>query len=442
MMNFDIGILGGGLAGTYLALKLKEKFPNASIIVLEKDKEFGGLLRSETINQFTFDIGGSHIIFSNDKEVLNEILSFLGNNLIKQKRNAKIYYKGRFIKYPFENGLGELDLEDRVYCLIEFIKALIKREKEGEKPPKNFKEWIIESFGKGIAELYMIPYNEKIWKYDLEKISAHWVYTPGRLPIPNWEDVVKSALGIETEGYKEQIYFYYPLKGGIQALYEGIKKKAEKLGVRFINSFEVKKIKKDGKRWIINDKIVVNKLYSTIPIGVLIKSLGENVPEEIYKVVERLQYNSLIVLGIALKNKVKHLYHWVYVPDNKIVFHRYIYFSNYSPHLTPPERGSLLVEITIPGNKKVNLDRVKEKAIEDLVYMEVIKEEELFFVKTWYHKFAYVVYTLDYLENMRLIRKFLDDIGIISTGRWGAFEYWNMDKVIKEIISLVNNLKL
>ncbi len=431
-------ILGGGLTGTYLALKLKEKYPQKDIVVLEKEREFGGLLRSETINGFTFDVGGSHIIFSKDKGVLDEMLSFLGNNKIKHKRNTKIYFKGKYIKYPFENGLGELNSEDRAYALIEFIKTLIKREKEGEKLPNNFKEWILEFFGKGIADLYLIPYNEKIWKYDLEKMSAHWVYLPGRLPIPNWEDVIKSALGIETEGYKEQLYFYYPLRGGIQSFYDSIKKRAEELGAKFVNNFEVNEIKKENDSWIINGKIKAEKIYSTIPINILIKCLkGIEIPEEVYKAVDRLHWNSVVVVGIALRDRVKYDYHWVYVPDKSIIFHRFIFFSNYSPYLTPPNKGSLLVEVTIPKDETVDLEYVKEKVLDDLIKMDVIKEDDIEFAKAWYHRFGYVVYTLDYLENINVIKGFLNDTGITSVGRWGAFEYLNMDKVLKIVSNIV-----
>jgi protoporphyrinogen oxidase len=93
------------------------------------------------------------------------MLSVLGENREERIRNTKIFYKGRFVKYPFENGLYQLDKDDRFYCLNEFIKVLIASERGALQPPRNFLEWMYNTFGKGISELYLIPYNEKIWKF-------------------------------------------------------------------------------------------------------------------------------------------------------------------------------------------------------------------------------------------------------------------------------------
>ena len=100
------GVLGGGLAGAALAHFLQEK--GHDVDVLEKEVECGGLCRSFSKNGFSFDLGG-HIIFSKDKEILDLMVNILGDNVEKHYRNNKIWYKGRYVKYPFENGLSVLD---------------------------------------------------------------------------------------------------------------------------------------------------------------------------------------------------------------------------------------------------------------------------------------------------------------------------------------------
>ena len=135
----------------------------------------------------------------------------LAENRDDRRRDTRILYKNRHISYPFENGLSELPKEDCYTCLHEFIKTLIASEK-GEIPPSgHFRDWIYHTFGKGIAEAYLVPYNEKIWNYPLDRMSAHWV--EGRVPRPPYEDIIKSAVGIRTEGYHHQAIFSYPKTG-------------------------------------------------------------------------------------------------------------------------------------------------------------------------------------------------------------------------------------
>jgi phytoene dehydrogenase-like protein len=69
----EVAVLGFGLAGVLAAGFLLERFPGAEVVAFEKSRRLGGLLSSAEINGFTFDVGGSHVIFSNDKAVLAEI---------------------------------------------------------------------------------------------------------------------------------------------------------------------------------------------------------------------------------------------------------------------------------------------------------------------------------------------------------------------------------
>jgi protoporphyrinogen oxidase len=105
-------ILGGGLTGLTLARFLCEA--GEEVVVLEAESTVGGLCRSRSVNGFCFDTGGSHIIFSRDREVLAFMLEVLGGNREDRKRNTKIFYKDRLVKYPFENGLSELPKEDSI----------------------------------------------------------------------------------------------------------------------------------------------------------------------------------------------------------------------------------------------------------------------------------------------------------------------------------------
>src|SRR5579859_7135944 len=187
----DIGILGGGVSGLFTAY-----FLGGDVEVLEADSTAGGLARCFGGEGFRSDIGG-HILFSKDKEALAHELAVLGDNRRRGFRQNKILYKGLHVKYPFENGIDVLPKEDIVHILHSFI---VNPHKD---KPTNFREWMYHVFGDGLTDLYLLPYNEKIWKTPAQEMSLEWVE---RVPRPSVRELVKTAVGIETEGYTHQLY--------------------------------------------------------------------------------------------------------------------------------------------------------------------------------------------------------------------------------------------
>ena len=131
-----IEILGAGLAGITIAAHLEQDCQ-----VLEKDSRGGGHCQTVQEQGFTHDAGGPHIIFSRNQEMVDYMVSLLGDNVHRARRNNKIFFKGRYVKYPFENGSYDLEPQDRFECLYPYIK-------NDYPPPKaNFKEWIYHHFG-------------------------------------------------------------------------------------------------------------------------------------------------------------------------------------------------------------------------------------------------------------------------------------------------------
>lgn len=412
------------------ALELRQRFPGTDVLVIDKLTRLGGLLRSEIVNGFTFDIGGSHVIFSSNREILSKMLNFLNNGFVKHERRSFIRIGNALVLYPLENGLYALPLEDRVEALITFLEAQISRMADWK--PRNLNEWIHGFFGKWIAEKYLVPYNRKVWKRDLGEIDVDWVYTPGRLPIPNWRDVVKSAMGIITIGYSEQAVFYYPSIGGIQSLYNGIAREIQSLGVKFLSGYVIESIRRVGDEWVINGKIKARSIVSSIPLNELVTYM--DAPESVIRSSRRLDYNRVFVIGVAL-NKPAPNQHWVYVPSDDVVFHRYAWISNYSPHNAPRGRSSLLLEITIPRWETVNEEDLMNKALRDLVRLGVVNEGDVLFTKYWLHEYGYPVHTIESNRARDEVISWVKEQGITLIGRWGGcWRYWNTDKIYEDII--------
>jgi protoporphyrinogen oxidase len=428
-------ILGGGLTGVTLARLLHER--GDDVIVLEAEERYGGLCRSVQANGFTFDTGGSHIIFSRDDEVLSFMRRMIEGNEQRNNRNTKIFYKGAFIKYPFENGLSDLPPEDRFFCTNEFVKAQIAFETGSAPHPSNFKEWIYFTFGKGIAECYMVPYNEKIWKYPSEKMSMHWV--DGRIPRPPVEDVIRSAIGIPTEGYTHQAVFSYPLEGGIEALVAAI---AAPVAAKIRTGFHVRSIRRDDASWVISDgseSIAADRIVSTIPVQNLLPCL-RGVPSSVMEAAGDLVYNSLVCIALEIAGDVPPI-SWLYVPEIRLGRTNRISFpSTYSPRAAPAGHSSILAEITHqPGDEVSRMpdEALAREVADTLDAMGIVKKDRILRTHVTRQKFAYVVYDLDYERNIRTVKEYCAAAGIPLVGRFARFEYLNMDGCIRDVLDFV-----
>jgi len=421
-MADSIGVLGGGVSG----LTFASLVGNAE--VLEKERTAGGLMRSVKEAGYTFDLG-SHIIFSRNGQVLDFMLGLLGPNALTHRRNTKIFYKGAKVKYPFENGLSDLPKEEAMECFNDYEMAYQKRELGELAPPDNFKEWMYYRFGKAITEKYLYPYNRKIWDYPPERMDIFWV--EGRVPQPPLEDVRKAALGQESEGYTHQLNFHYPAKGGIQAVTDAL---AVKVGKRLKTGFEVKRVRREDGKWIVEgpETRVYDRLVTTIHINDFI-NIYDGVPKEVKEAAGKLKWNSVHLVMLGLKKKLNDI-HWAYIPDPDILPNRISFPSNFSPHVAPAGHSSVLAETTFsPDGEKAKMkpDEVEERTVEGLHRTGVLDRKDISFTKLVTCRYAYVVYDLDYQENMKLIEGFAEREGITALGRFSEFRYYNCDKCIE-----------
>lgn len=418
----EIGILGGGIAGLSLAYFLGEQAE-----VLEKETRAGGLCRSFEKDGFTFDQGG-HILFSRDQEILNLELSLLEGKLNKLQRSAACWFKNRFVKYPFENGLAALDKEDAYECLFHFVSTT-------QRPQHNFEDWIYNTFGKGLAELYLLPYNEKIWKTKPSKMDFQWVE---RIPRPPLEDIVKSALGIETEGYVHQLHFYYPKEGGFETLPRTLE---ENINGRISKGFSVERISKTGSGWIVSnfsEERKYKKLICAMPVFDLVKCLPD-VPTEVRHACENLAYNSLSVVLIGLDRPRKHQLVSCLFPQPDIIFHRLVFQDYFGKHYVPDGCSSMVCEITSKYGDEIwsmPEDKLIGRVVDDLSREGFIEKSEAITTAVQRTKYAYPVHDLGRARNFQIIKEFCKKIDIDLCGRFAEFQYDNSDQVMRSAKTL------
>ncbi|MCZ6597156.1 MAG: FAD-dependent oxidoreductase [Planctomycetota bacterium] len=430
-------ILGAGASGLALARTLIERgFPRADLQLFEAGPEPGGLCRSKTIDGFTYDVAGGHILFSKDAGVMQWMKDCAGGDdaFVRRDRNTKIRFGDRFVHYPFENGLSDLPPEVNFDCVRGYVEAWHRRQLVGSSAPDDFRSWVLWRFGDGIAKHFMDPYNEKIWKRPLDQISSGWV--AGRVPDAPIADVLKASVGIRTEGYRHQAIFYYPKQGGFQAITDGI---GATVSDRVRLNTPVESIVRHGEGWRVNGEDF-DRVVNTIPMNEL-PNVVEGVPEDVAEAMRGLAHNSMTCFLLALQRPEHPDLSWVYLPHpEQGPANRLTYMSNYSPGNAPEGRTSFLCEVTSPGGAPLPGEGCLEDVIGGLVHAGLLKRDEILFSDRTSTRYAYIVFDHELEERRRISIEWCEAVGIHPLGRFGHYDYFNSDQCVMSARVLADEL--
>lgn len=84
-----------------------------------------------------------------------------------------------------------LPKEEQVKCIDGMIDAALEARVANTKP-QNFDEWIVRMMGVGIADLFMRPYNYKVWAVPTTKVRPSSL-PEGVIPTNRYLDAMRLA---------------------------------------------------------------------------------------------------------------------------------------------------------------------------------------------------------------------------------------------------------
>ena len=425
-----ISILGAGPTGLSAAYHLK-----ANYTIWEKNNKIGGGCRTEKIDGFSFDYGG-HIFYTRNQEVRSLLDKLLRNNMRCLPREAWIYSKGAYTRYPFQANLYGLPVEVVKECILGLMNAKLRY---GERPNgySNFGDFILKVFGEGIAKHFMIPFNLKQWTVPLKEMTTDWM---GKfIPLPTLEEVLDGSLKRAPRCLGINANFIYPQKGGIQAIFNSIVPHIKNL---HLNS-EATNISLKNKSFEINGgkKFFYEKLISTLPLTELIQIL-DSPPQEIKAASKKLRWTSLYIVNIGVDRPSLSKKQRVYYPEKDYIFHKLGFYQNQSPEMVPPGRSSVSAEISFSRTRPINLETLAERTIEDLIKAEVLfPDDKIILTHILTLPYAYAIYDHQRKEAVSFISHFLEKNDIYLCGRYAQWEYQNMEQNILAGKSLADRLK-
>ncbi|WWC71207.1 uncharacterized protein I206_105160 [Kwoniella pini CBS 10737] len=452
-------VIGAGPTGLGAATRLHQL--GRSFIIADSAEAPGGLASTDITPQgFYFDVGG-HVIFSHYAYFDDALHRALPNeeDWSTHQRVSYVRSAGNWVPYPYQNNVSQLPLDLRVKCVDGLLAAAEHRAQTAGQKPKNFDEWIVRNMGEGIADLFMRPYNFKVWGTPTYKMQCKWLGE--RVAAPNVRTVVKNALTMQTAGnWGPNATFKFPMKDGTGGIWTAVADKLPNERFRLGKSGEVRLV--DGASKVVEfgdgRKVKYNNLVSTMALDGLLDLLdggaNEKVSVDRMKVAakEGLVYSTTIVLGIGIRGQRPDRIGdkcWLYFPEDNAPFYRATIFSNYSPYNCPqadiklptlqkadpsldyekePKEGpywSLMLEVCQSSEKPVDLDTLMEETIRGAIATELmLPADEI--VSLYERRFDHGYPTPSLGRDgalAQILPPLRDEFNIRSRGRFGSWKY-------------------
>jgi protoporphyrinogen oxidase len=458
----DVLIVGAGPTGLGAAIRLEE-LGYEDWCLVDESARAGGLSQTERTDEgFLFDLGG-HVIFSHYEyfdDLINHAVGGSTDAWTVHQRVSYVWLKDRWVPYPFQNNLFCLDENDKLDCFKGLLDAELARGKHPK--PINFDEWIVQTMGVGIADLFMRPYNFKVWAYPPASMQCEWLGE--RVATVDIKKVTENIIRDKAdEGWGPNAVFRFPKNGGTggiwTSVYHLLSPDRAFLGKRLTEIDFDKKI----ARFESGEACQYKRIITTAPLDTTLIWAGRD------DLASNLFYSSTHIVGLGFRGVNPHDKKcWLYFPEDQCPFYRCTVFSHYAEANCPSANillptiqlgdgtlceaaqlgkgpyWSLMFEISESPQKQVgSRDFVIQDTIRGAVNTGLISNNTE--IVSVFYKRLERGYPTPSLSRDKIITEalqILKDKDVWSRGRFGAWKYevGNQDHSLMQGVEAVNNI--
>ncbi len=415
-----IVIAGAGPTGLGAAWRLRE-LGYANWALYEAAEHPGGLASSVVDpHGFTWDLGG-HVLFSHFPYFDRVMDTALGDAWVRHIREAWVWMRDRWIPYPFQNNIWRLPNDELIACLNGLL-DLQRSPRVGT--PATFRDWLLASFGTGLCDTFMVPYNRKVWAYDPSRLDVGWMGE--RVATVDLLRIMRNLVRRQDEvSWGPNSTFRFPLHGGTGATWRAVASLLPSSHLHFGRA--IAGVDPVARRVTLADGEVVpyDVLISSIPLDELLRTLT-GVPE-LSAQASRFVYSSSHIIGVGIKGSPPDDLRtkcWIYFPEDCVPFYRATVFSNYSPN-NVPQGGywSLMGEVAESPDTPVNAETVVKDVTDAFAACGFLEPAAV--VTTWYRRLerGYPTPWLGRDDVLNPVQDALRERSIFSRGRFGAWKY-------------------
>jgi protoporphyrinogen oxidase len=337
---------------------------------------------------------------------------------LEHVRQSWIWIAGRFVPFPLQNNLHRLPDTERAACIDGLRRLTAQRAK-----PANFRAWIDDNFGEGIAELFMVPYNLKVWAHPLELMGCQWV--GDRVAVPALAAIEQAAQTLDDDiSWGPNNTFRFPKTGGTGAVWAASLSEIDAARVRMGDALVKVNPRTRSARLASGLEVSYEHLISTVPLDQVTRLAGLDV---LSAATSQLRHSSTNVVGIGVVGSPPpnlRAKSWMYFPEATSPFYRVTVFSNYSPQNAPSGTWSLMAEVSESVFKPVDHSRVVETVVDGMLSVGLLEPQSQI-ASRWHTvlPYGYPIPTIGRDLVLAEVLPALDEMGIHSRGRFGAWKY-------------------
>ncbi len=433
--NHDVVVLGAGLAGLAVASELR-----GDALVLERCDRPGGLVRSTCFNGYWFD-HVLHLLHFQDDATDNAIRALVDVDLAPCPPEAWVETLAGTVPFPFQMNLGSLDADVIARCLRDLAEATFSA---NASTPTNFEDLLIRTFGRTMCDIFMLPYNRKMWRRPLDTLApAGFTWN---IAHPDFEKVVRGALSGSGEyaPYNARGWYPRPPEDAPLRGMELISQRLAGLAPNLLLEHSVKRIDPVAKTVHVSsfgEELCFSYsrgCVSTLPLPLTV-AMCTNAPSDLRRACSGLTHNRVFTAAFSIKgSRPEGRGLWRYYADESVLFTRLIYMHEFDPLSAPADGWGLMAEITEPAEHPIGTaNDMLSKCREGLSRVGAlpadceIVDEHLILADP-----AYVVFTPENQGVVAEARAFLRSEGIHTVGRYGRWEYSSMAQVMRDGIAV------
>lgn len=422
-------VVGGGIVGLFSAILLKQKYNR--VVLIERDKDLGGLLKSTKNSEGVWFDYGTHIPSQTlNKEIDDILFSSMANDeweIIQNLNVGNFFSNELYLESSYPN-TKNLPPKDYYKGVLDFLNGKASTYEED-----NLSAYLEKVYGATFSDLIYRPLMKKFTGKRIEDLhtSAFRIFDISRLIVGTFEMTrelkesenfnSKSAYPEYSQNGSENLKYYPKNNSGIGKWIDILKDKALSEGVEIFTKCEIESVEYENN-CITTVKLNNNKIFNTqhvvwsIAPHLLIDKLqlvGEKCKPE---------FRKMVLCNIVFNKNFLIDNHYLYCFDYNMKSYRITLYSNITKTLENKGIFNCTVEVFLDKQETIE----EHEMIRELEIMGIVdKSYEVLSFETIKVESGFPIMTSEFIDtnkrNKELIENSVQNVILLGKARGEKF---------------------